>query len=117
MDLVIILIGIVIGAVIGWNYNHLTKKGKFTRLDINDDGSVWLEFDYKKRFGNIGDNYKSELTGLLKEDFKGLTEVNVTRNRSNEMMICMKIEKKKDEPFILWLEEQEKCLTNLCGNY
>lgn len=93
------------------------NKGRFTRLDINDDGSVWLEFDFKKRFGKISNNYKSELTELLKKDFKGLTEIKVTRIRPNEMVICMKLEKKKDEPFILWLEDQEELLTNLCGNY
>lgn len=117
MELVIILVGTVIGAVIGWNIQSFKRKGRFTRLDITDDGKVWLEFDFKKRFGKISDNYKGELTELLKEDFKGLTEVNVTRNKPNELMICMKLEKEKDEPFILWLEDQEKCLTNLCGNY
>lgn len=93
------------------------NKGRFTRLDITDDGSVWLEFDFKKRFGKISNNYKSELTELLKKEFKGAVEVKVTRNRPNEMMIFMKLEKKEDEPFILWLEDQEKYLTNLCGNY
>ena len=93
------------------------NRGKFTRLDITDDGKVWLEFDFKKRFGKISNNVIEEITKDLKESFKGLTDVKVTRNRPNEMMIFMKLEKEKDELFILMLEEQEKCLTNLCGNY
>lgn len=93
------------------------NRGKFTRFDITDDGKVWLEFDFKKRFGKISNNAIEKITKDLKESFKGLTDVKVTRNRPNEMMIFMKLEKEKDESFILMLEEQEKCLTNLCGNY
>ena len=93
------------------------NRGKFTRLDITDDGKVWLEFDFKKRFGKISNNATEEITNYLKRYFKGLTEVKVTRNRPNEMVICMKLEKMEDEPFILMLEEQEELLTNLCGNY
>lgn len=116
MELLIIFIGTVLGAAIGWNIQSFKRKGRFTRLDITDDGKVWLEFDFKKRLGKVGDSYKGELTALLKKDFKGLTEVTVTRNRPNEMIICMLLEKKEDEPFILFLEDQEKALTYLCSN-
>lgn len=77
--LIITFIGAVIGAAIGW-YITSKRKGRFTRVDINDD---WC-------------HYKNDL---------GLTEVTVTRNKPNEMMICMKLERKKDEPLIIWLED------------
>lgn len=113
-----IFIGSVVGAAIGWNWNHLTSKGKFTRLDINDDGTVLLEFDYKKRFGKIGNNATEEITKELKEAFKGAVEVTTIQNESNKLMIVFKLKKEKDdERFILLLEEQEECLTNLCRNY
>ena len=117
MELLVILIGTVIGAAIGWNIQSFKRKGRFTRLDVNDDGSIWLEFDYKKQFGKINLNVKSELAEYLKKECKGMTEVVITLKRPNELMICMKFEKIDAEPFIIWLEEQEECLTNLCKNY
>lgn len=117
MEIILILIGTVIGAIIGWNYQPFKSKGSFTRLDITDDGKVYLEFDFKKRFGKIDGHAKSELTEVLKEDNKGLTQVLVTITRPNELMICMKYEKIGDEPFSMWLEEQRECLTYLCKKH
>lgn len=117
MEIIVILIGTIIGAVIGWNFQSFKRKGRFTRLDVNDDGSIWLEFDYKNRFGKISNKAKTELTNYLKENFKGLVEVNVTIKRPRELMICMKVAKVNDEPIIIWLEDQEKALTYLCSNY
>ena len=109
-------ISAVIGTVIGWSIQSFGVKGRFTRLNINDDGSVWLLFECKKRFGKFDWRKQTELDDYLKKYFKGLKEVTVVRNELNEMSISMTLEKKKDEQFILPLEEQEKYLNNLCKN-
>ena len=98
-------------------FNKIKGKGKFTKLNLDDNGGIWLQFEYKKRFGKISGNAQSEITEYLKEDCKGLTEVSVTRNKPNELLICMKFEEINDERFSLSLDEQEEALTYLCSGY
>ena len=92
-------------------------KGKFTNLDINDDGSIYFEFVYHKRFGKISDNCFKGITDDLRSDCKGLTEVTVIKDRPNELKIYMKFEKVNDEPLGFLLDKQEEALTSLCNNY
>lgn len=93
-------------------------KGKFTNLDVNDDGSICLEFVYHKRFGKISDNCFKEIADYLRSYCKGLTEVTVIKDdRPNELMICMKFEKVNDEPLGFLLDKQEEALTSLCNYY
>lgn len=92
-------------------------KGKFTNLDVNDDGSICLEFVYHKRFGKISDNCFKEIADDLRSDCKGLTEVTVIKDIPNELKIHMKFEKVNDEPLGFLLDKQEDALTSLCNNY
>lgn len=120
MQILVILLGTVIGAVIGWNFPSFKNngKGKFERIDIEDDG-IWLGFVYQKRFTDISQNAKEEIEEYLKKNFKGLTSVCVKKMNSKKIYIAMKIEKIKDDstPAIIWLEDQEKTLTYYCSNY
>ena len=124
MQILVILLNTVIfaviGAVIGLIFSSFKNKGKgkFERIDIEDDG-FWLGFVYQKRFTDISPNAKEEIEEYLKKTFKGLTSVCVKKMNSKKIYISMKIEKIKDDstPAIIRLEDQEKALTFYCSNF
>lgn len=94
------------------------NKGKFTRLDLCKDGTVYLEFDYKKLFTKVNYKAKSELEDYLSKHFKGLKDVKVTL-RDKRIMIFLHIGYFEEEGVlpVLWFEDQEESLSQLCSNY
>ena len=118
MQILIILISTVICAAIVWNYKLIKCKGKFTRLDVANDGVVHLEFDYKNRFFGVSMDAKAEIEKNIREDFKGLKDVRVNLTNNKEITIVLIIERVDgDKSITLMLDEQAECLTNVCNNY
>lgn len=93
----------------------MINKGKFTRLDISDDNTVYLQFDYKFWFKQPDGSKRFEIIDYLKRYFKGLQTVNVGYN-DKSISIFLEIKKVDGEPFVLWLDEQAEALSRLCKN-
>jgi len=97
------------------------NKGKFTRLDLCKDGSIYLQFDYKKLFFNVNKKARFEFEKELMENFMGLIDVKVHMD-GKQINIYMHIgtsakNVKEDIPPIIDLETTAEHLSRLCSNY
>lgn len=97
------------------------NKGKFTRLDLCKDGSIYLQFDYKKLFFKANKKARFEFEKFLMENFMGLIDVKV-HMKGKEINIYLHIGSsakniQEGVPSIIDLEEAAEHLSRLCSNY
>lgn len=89
-------------------------KGKFTNLEVFDNGIVVLSFNYKTKFFKIKETAKRAIMEDLKAAFRGLKEITIIQNDEKEIDILMTLEKPNDDETLkLELDVQAKLLANL----
>lgn len=112
MKTIVIIIGVLIGAIIGWNWKRINYKGKCTSFAVNKDGTVDITYRFRKRFGNLNDKKIEGLVKLLKQQFKGFKEITTFSDDSGKLEYIITMERLEDLPFIFDIDIQEELLTN-----
>ena len=132
MEIVITLIGIVVGAVIGWDWNHFNMvvgKGKFIGVNF-DENTVIFKYKFWK-LGEIADNVLGKISDEVTKDNAGLAQTDVIMN-DGEIIISLMYDKEKlremekedpqhfinpgETPFYFDFERQEPLLSRICKN-
>lgn len=91
----------------------IMAKGKYTRVEVNDDGTITLLFHYQGRTKGLKNEDFSKLENYLKKEFKGFVGFDTIMVLAKEVFLDIRIERVDNEPISFNLEEQEEPMTYL----